>query len=128
LNEGLGEHESAVLLGGDGVGAEHPGFEAGGAEDGLLGEGDAFDGVALLGVLRLVELDGVGDEVFDLVVVFEIAGSVGDGGESMFAGVLAGAGSGGFGGVGSICSLLPRCPDHHFHQAIDRSQPRRPSG
>jgi len=60
-------------------------FEAGGAEEGLLGEGDALDGEDLLGVDGLVNSHGVGLEVGDLLEVFEADNAVGGSGEAMFA-------------------------------------------
>jgi hypothetical protein len=93
----------SVGLGGDAF------FEAGGAEEGLLGEGDALDGIHLLGVDGLVESDGVVTEVGDLLGVFEADDGVIGGGEAVFAGVLGGTGlafrgarAGRFGGVGAI--------------------------
>ena len=92
------------------VGA-HAGFEAAGAEDRLLGESDALDGEELLGVEGLVEGDGVVAEAFDFVDLLEAGDREGGGGESVFAGVLGGAGlafretgSGGLGGVGAVGS------------------------
>ena len=83
--------------------------EAFDAEEGLLGEGDALDGEELLGVDGLVDGDEVLAEAGDLVEVFEADDGEGGGGESVFAGVLGGAGfafwgagSGGLGGVGAV--------------------------
>ena len=53
-------------------GDEGAGFEAVGAEDGELGEGDALDGELLLGVLGAVVGDGVGDQVLERLAVFEV--------------------------------------------------------
>ena len=73
--EAFEEQEVAILRAGDfdagdETGGEEAGFQAGGAEEGLLGEGDALDGVHLLGVDGLVERDGVVTEVGDLLGVF----------------------------------------------------------
>jgi hypothetical protein len=88
---------------------EETGFEAGGAEDGLLGESDALQGEEFLGVDGLVEGDQVFQEVGDLIEVFEADDGEGGGGEAVFAGVLGGAGlaflsagASGVGGVGAI--------------------------
>jgi hypothetical protein len=85
------------------------GFEAGGAEDGLLGESDALDGEDLLGIDGLVEGDGVVAEAGDFVELLEADDGEGGGGEAVFAGVLGGAGfalggagPGGAGGVGAV--------------------------
>jgi hypothetical protein len=100
----VGEAASFIEAGG-----EEAGFQAGGAEHGLLGEGDSLDGEDLLGVDGLVEFHGVVLEVGDLLDVFEADDGVSGGGESVFAGVLSGtglafrrAGAGGLGGIGSI--------------------------
>jgi hypothetical protein len=88
---------------------EEAGFEAGGAEDGLLGEGDALDREEFLGVDGPVEVHQVFPEVGDLIEVFEANDGVGGSGEAVFAGILGrtelafrGAGAGGPGGVGAI--------------------------
>jgi hypothetical protein len=90
-------------------GATQAGVEAFDAEEGLLGEGDTLDGEELLGVDGLVDGDEVLAEASDLVEIFEADDGEGGGGESVFAGVLGGAGfafggagSGGLGGVGSV--------------------------
>ena len=95
------------------AGGEEPGFQARGAEDGLLGEGEALDGEEFLGVDGLVDGDEVGPEVGDLIEVFEADDGKGGGGEAVFAGILCGAGfalggtrSGRLGGVGAIGSEL----------------------
>jgi hypothetical protein len=79
------------------------------AEEGLLGEGDALDGEEFLGVDGLVDGDGVLAWAGDLVETLKADDGEGGGGESVFAGVLCGAGfafggagSGGLGGVGSV--------------------------
>ena len=66
---------------------EGSGFEAVGAEDGELGEGDALDGELLLRSVWAVVIDGVGDQVGEGVAVRS-------------------AGSGGPGGVGAVGSKL----------------------
>jgi hypothetical protein len=85
------------------------GFEAGEAEEGVLGERDAFDGEEFLGVGGLIDGDQVGAEPVDRGAVFDGDDGVIGAGESMFAGVLGGAGfalkragAGGAGGVGAI--------------------------
>jgi hypothetical protein len=70
---------------------EHAGFEARGAEDHLLRDGDALDGEHLLGVDGAVAGDGVGFEFGDSVEIFEAdAGEVGAG-EFVLDGVAGGA-------------------------------------
>jgi hypothetical protein len=88
---------------------EEAGFEAGGAEDGLLGEGDALKGEEFLGVDGVVGFDEVFAEVGDLVEVFESDDGEVGGGEAVFAGILGraelalrGAGAGRPGGIGAI--------------------------
>jgi hypothetical protein len=95
----------------EGVG-EHAGFEAGGAEDGELGEGDALDGVDFLGVAGLVAGDGVGGEALELVGGFDAEDGVA-GGEGVSDGVAGGLdfafegfGAGRFEGVGAVGSEL----------------------
>src|ERR1039457_424135 len=70
---------------------EQAGFEAGGAEEGLLGEGDALDGEELLGVDGLVAGDEVFAEAGDIVDFLEADDGEGGGGEAVFAGILGGA-------------------------------------
>jgi hypothetical protein len=91
------------------AGGEETGFEAGAAEDGVLGEGDAFEGEELLGVDGLVEGDEVIPEAGDFLEIFEADDGEGRAGEQVFAGILGrpgfafgGAGAGGPGGVGAI--------------------------
>ncbi len=91
------------------AGGEEAGLEARGAEDSLLGEGDALDGEEFLGVDGLVDGNEVGSEMLDLMEVFEADDGEGGGSEAVFAGILCGAGlalwgagPGGVGGVGSI--------------------------
>ena len=71
---------------------KRPDLEARGAEDSLLGEGDALDGEEFLGVDGLVDGDEVGPEMGDLIEVFEADDGEGGGGEAVFAGILCGAG------------------------------------
>ena len=70
------------------AGGEEAGFQARGAEDSLLGEGEALDGEEFLGVDGLVDGDEVGAEMGDLVEVFEADDREGGGGEAMFAAIL----------------------------------------
>jgi len=63
------------------AGGEETGFEAGAAEDGVLGEGDAFEGEELLGVDGLVEGDEVIPEAGDFLEVFEADDGEGRAGE-----------------------------------------------
>jgi hypothetical protein len=113
----LGVHGHAELSAGvEGLAqaeAEESGFEAGGSEDGLLGEGDALDGEEFLGVGGLVEGDEIFSKVGDLIEVFEADDGEGGSGEAVFARVLGraglalcGAGSCGFSRVGAIGSEL----------------------
>jgi hypothetical protein len=88
---------------------EEAGFEAGGAEDGLLGESDALKGEEFLGIDGAVGFDEVFPEGGDLIEVFEADDGEAGGGEAVFAGILGraglalkGAGAGGIGGVGAI--------------------------
>jgi len=83
--EGLGEAEG-----------EDGGVEALGAEDCLLGEGDAFDGEGFRGVGGLVDGDGIGAEAVEFIGVLGAGRERGD----VLAGVLGGAGLAG-GGAGS---------------------------
>jgi len=87
-------------------------FEGGAAEQGLLGEGDAFDGEEFLGVEGLVEGHGVSPEVGDDVDFFEPDDGEVFGGEGVLASVLGRAGftfgsarSGGLCGVGAVGSV-----------------------
>jgi hypothetical protein len=91
------------------AGGEETGFQAGAAQDGLLGEGDAFEGEELLGVDGLVEGDELVAEMGDFLEVLEADDGEGRAGELVFAGILGGAGlalggawPGGAGGVGAI--------------------------
>jgi len=105
----IGESETLVEAGG-----QEAGFQAGNAEDGVLGDGDALDGEEFLGIGGVVELDEVGAEVGDVIDVLHKDDGVSGGGKAVFAGVLSGAGfafggagAGGTGGVGAIgCELL----------------------
>jgi hypothetical protein len=91
------------------AGGEDAGFEAGGAEDGLLGEGHALDDEQFLGADGLVGGEETGVEESRSQGVEEADDGEVGGGEAMFAGVLGGAGlaggsagSGGAGGVGAV--------------------------
>ena len=100
------------------VGADHGGFQAVGeeagfedvhAEHGVLGEGDALNGEAFLGVDWLVGGDGVGDEGGDVGGVLDADDGEGFGIEGVLAGVLGGSGLA-FGGLGpggaaGICTV-----------------------
>jgi hypothetical protein len=105
----IGESETLVETGG-----QEAGFQAGDAEHGVLGEGDALDGEEFLGIGGLVELDEVGAKVGDVIGVLDTEDGVRGGGEAVFAGVLSGTGfaiggarAGGIGGVGAIgCELF----------------------
>ncbi|HUI80756.1 MAG TPA: hypothetical protein VLY24_22680 [Bryobacteraceae bacterium] len=88
---------------------EEAGFEAGGAEEGLLGQGDALDGEEFLGVDGPIEGDEVGFEIGDFVEVFEADDGELGSGETVLTGVLRGAGfafgrarAGGLSGVGAV--------------------------
>ena len=84
------------------AGGEEAGFQAGAAEEGVLGEGDALEGEQFLGVDGFVDGDKVGFEAGDGFQVFEADdGEVGRG-EAMAAGGPGGtpAGAGlAFGGA-----------------------------
>jgi hypothetical protein len=91
------------------AGGEETGFEAGGAEQGLLREGDAFDGEKLLGIDGAVGGDEVLFEAGDLVEFFQAHDGEGGSLEPVLAGILGGAGlalggarSGGACGVGAV--------------------------
>jgi hypothetical protein len=91
------------------TGGEEAGFEAGGAEHGLLGESHAFEGEEFLRVDGLIDGDEIGFELLDLVEVFEADDGEVRGGEAVLEGVLGGAGfafgrlgSGGVSGVGAV--------------------------
>ena len=64
-------------------GGEEAGLEPGGAEDGLLGEGHAFEGEELLGVDGLVDGDEVELEAGDFLEVFESDDGEGGSGEAV---------------------------------------------
>jgi hypothetical protein len=88
---------------------EQAGFEAGGAEHRLLGEGHALEGEHLLGVDGLVDSGEVGFKMGDFLEIFEADDGEGGGGEAVRAGVVGGSGlafwrawAGAFGGVGAI--------------------------
>jgi hypothetical protein len=73
-------------------GGEKAGFEAAGTEEGLLGEGNAFQGEEFLRVDGLVDGNEVGLEAGDFVEFLEAHDGEGGGAEAVFAGVLSGAG------------------------------------
>jgi len=85
--DGLGGVHGVVERGG-----EEAAFEASGAQQGLLGEGDALDGEKLLGVDGVVDFDEVGAEIDDVVGLFEEDDGEGGCQESVFAGVLGRSG------------------------------------
>ena len=72
------------------AGGEEAGFQAGAAEEGVLGEGDALQGEQFLGVDGLVDVDQVGPEARDGFQVFEADDCVVRGGEAVAAGAGAG--------------------------------------
>jgi len=87
----------------------HAGVEAFGAQESLLGEGDALDGEGLLGIDGLIGCDGVGAEAVDLLDVLEADDWKGGGVENVLAGIpggsglaLGGAGSGGAFGIAPV--------------------------
>ena len=88
---------------------EETGFQGVHAEYGVLGEGDAFDGEAFLGVDGLVGSDGIGDEGGDLGSILNADDGEGVGIESVLASVLGGSGlafgslwPGGTAGIGAV--------------------------
>jgi hypothetical protein len=94
---------------------EEAGFEDGHAAHGVFGEGDAFDGIAFLGIDGLIGSGPrghpVGDEGRDGGAVLDADDGEGVGVEGVLAGVLGGAGfafggsgSGGFTGVGRLAA------------------------
>jgi hypothetical protein len=89
--------------------SEKAGFEAGDAEHGLLGQGNALDGEELLGVDGLVNADEIGAKVGDFLEVFEADDGEVGAGEAVLTGVLGGAGlaigGSGTGGVGRIGAI-----------------------
>jgi hypothetical protein len=70
---------------------EQAGFEAGGAEHRLLGEGHALDGEQFLGVDRLIDAGEIGFEMGDLLEIFEADDGEGGGDEAVRAGVAGGS-------------------------------------
>jgi len=104
----------------DGAG-EEAGFEAGGAQQGVLGEGDALGPRGhpkeFLSIEGLVGRDKVGLEVGDGVEVFGADDGEGGSGEAVLAGILGGAGlafrragAGRTSGIGAVSrELLLRC-------------------
>src|ERR1035441_7983565 len=83
---------------------EEASFEAGGADEGQLAEGDAFDGPKFLGVGGMVEVEEVVAEVDDFVEVFQMGDGEVGAAEAVFAGILGGLGftGGGAGGGGLL--------------------------
>ena len=89
---GHGDEGRAVATeGGIEGGGEEAGFEAGRAEEGLLGEGDALEVVEFLGGDRRADVEEVVIEAGDFVELFEAHDGKGGGGEAVLAGVLRGA-------------------------------------
>jgi hypothetical protein len=91
------------------AGGAQAGVEEFNAEEGLLSEGDAFDGEEFLGVDGPIDGDEVFTEAGDVVEFLEADDGEGGGGEAVLAGVLGGAGfafrgtgAGGLGGIGAI--------------------------
>ncbi len=91
------------------AGGEEAGFKGGGAEQGVLGQGDALDGEEFLRVDGLIGGDEVVLKAGNGVEFFEADDSELFGVEAVLAGVLGGAGlalggagSGGAGGVGAV--------------------------
>ncbi|HTX35266.1 MAG TPA: hypothetical protein VME43_09595 [Bryobacteraceae bacterium] len=74
------------------TGGEEAGFEAGGAQDGVAGEGNALQGGEFLEVDWVVDGDEVGFDVGDFVEVLGADDDEIGGGEAMFPGVLGRAG------------------------------------
>src|SRR3954453_397610 len=106
---GAGRSRDASLHGVHEEGREEAGFDAVGAEEVELAEGDALDGEDLLRILRLVEVEGVGAEVLEGAGAFEDGHVEGGAGKAVLARVLGGAGltgggagSGGSDGVGPV--------------------------
>src|ERR1019366_4841033 len=92
---------------------EEAGLDAGGADDGNLAGGDAFDGEEFLGVHGAVEIQGVLAELVDFVELFEADDGEGVAGEAVLAGVEGGfhltgggAGAGGFLSVDAVSGGL----------------------
>jgi len=109
-------HELLLAIQAEGVieaGGEEARLEARGAEEGLLGEGDALDGEELLGIDGLVEGHEVVGEFGEILEVFKADDGKGGGGEAVFAGILGGAGlafrsawAGGVSGISTIGGKL----------------------
>lgn len=74
------------------AGGEKSAFQAGGAQEVLLSDGDAFDGAKLLAIDGLVDGDEVGAEVGDVVEAFEDGDREVRGGEAAMARVAGGSG------------------------------------
>jgi len=73
------------------AGGKEAGLEACGAEEGLLGKGDALDGEEFLGVDGLVGGQEVGLEMGDFLKLFEADDGEGGGSEAVLPGILGGA-------------------------------------
>lgn len=91
---------------------EQSGFQAGGAQDGLLGQGGSLQGEEFLGVGGLVDVNEIGAEAGDFGGVLNAGDGEGDRGEAVADGVLGRAGfaggrfgSGGASGVGAVGGL-----------------------
>lgn len=72
-------------------GGEDAGFDAGAAEDVLLGDGHALNGEEFLRIDRAIAGDQVGLQVRDFIELFEAHDSEGRGAEAMFDGIARGA-------------------------------------
>jgi hypothetical protein len=106
------EGEEGRTVGADGLveaGGEQAAFEAGGAEHGLLADGELLEGVEFLGIDRLIGGNEVGAEASDFIDVFEADDGEAGGGEAVLGGVAGGAGlavlggwSGRFGRIGAV--------------------------
>ena len=108
----LGHGDDGLARGVQGLveaGGEQAGFQAGGAEQGLLRQGNAFEGEPFLGVDGAVEVGQVGLEVGDGLEVFQADDGEVGGGESVAVSVLGGAGlalgGAGAGGAGCIGAI-----------------------
>ncbi|HXB66617.1 MAG TPA: hypothetical protein VNY05_00115 [Candidatus Acidoferrales bacterium] len=73
------------------TGGEEAGLQAGGAEHGWPGEGDALDGEEFLGVDGLVDGHGEVAEVGDFADILAANDGECGGGEAVFAGIQRGA-------------------------------------
>ena len=109
----LAAFEDVGIVGADHGGlqaiGEESGFEGVHAEQGVLGEGDALDGEAFLGVDGLVGGGGVGDEGGDVGGILDADDGEGFGVKGVLAGILGGSGlafgslgPGGTAGIGTV--------------------------